>query len=539
MSAYNRALPVKTGAGHLLLDAFGGIDRRKSAGNGALRWAVDLTAEGLPLLRTRPERYYFSGPSDSAGAFAVGDLLLIPTEAGILWAYGGDGNARSYSGLVPEYASRRRFAAMGSRVLIWPDKAMWTAEGGIVPLGASYTAAGLVFSDGTYAGEAAEKNTVTVPEGAGPFPFRVGDAVTFPACEPTGGEEVTLILREIGQEGKELRFYENSFAGNGTVAESLTLERRVPDLDYICANENRIWGCKGDTVWCCKLGDPSNWYVFDGVSTDAWSVESGTAGEFTGCVSYLGYPCFFKEDRIFKVYGSKPVNFELLGSATLGVLPGADRTMAVAGEALFYLSRAGFVKYNGGMPVPVGEALGELRFTGGLAGSDGLRYYVSAETAEGGKLLLVYDTRFQAWHCESGPELVGMAWRSGLWAVGDNDMARSLGAVLRVPTGAQTETLPEASAEFADFDFRSFDGKYPVRLWIRAETENGIEIEVKYDSANAWEELGSVPAGGKAAKYLAFPVRRCDRFALRLTGAGPWTVWALEIECRAESTARK
>ena len=32
-------------------------------------------------------------------------------------------------------------------------------------------------------------------------------------------------------------------------ADHVTLARTVPSMDFICVNENRMWGCKGDTIY--------------------------------------------------------------------------------------------------------------------------------------------------------------------------------------------------------------------------------------------------------------------------------------------------
>lgn len=98
-----------------------------------------------------------------------------------------------------------------------------------------------------------------------------------------------------------------------------------------------------------KLGDPFNWNVFEGLETDSYAVDTGSAGDFTGCVSFLGYPVFFKEDHIYKVYGSIPSNFEVMGSATLGVAKGCGGSLAIAGERLLYLSNSGVMIYSGGI----------------------------------------------------------------------------------------------------------------------------------------------------------------------------------------------
>ena len=516
-------IPNQNGAARIALRQFGGLDRRAGAGNGAICAMENLTGTKAPLLASRPGRRTVRALGAAPhGLFAAG--ALFDCEGTVLRADGAAAAAVSDTDKV--------FAALGRRVVVFPDKLLLTPTGDpaapwdAVPLEAAYTAADLVFSDGTYAGEPAEKNTVATA--GAPFPFRAGDAVTFPPCAPTGGEEKTAVVREVDGGGTVLRFYENTFAETGTVSAALTLRRRVPDLDFLCACDNRVWGCRGDTVCCCKPGDPFNWNVFDGLSTDAWSAETGTAGDFTGCVSFMGYPVFFKEDRVFKVYGSRPSNYELMGSAALGVLPGAAGTVAAAGETLYYLSRAGFVRYGGGWPAAIDAAL-DARYTGGAAGSDGRRWFVSALRADGARELLVFDPAQGLWHREDALAVHAFALHGGtLYAQTDT-------ALLAVgDAGAGDEGPFTASAAFADFDLRSFEGKYPVRLRLRLACAGPVTVSLRCDGG-AWETAATL-AAGDGDRYIPLPVRRCARFALRLSGACAWTLRALEIETCAGRT---
>ena len=514
-------IPIPRGASRWAQRAFGGLDRRPGAAGGAVCAMLNLTGRAAPLLAARPPRRLRATLTRPNGLFALGDDLV--------WA-DGDGLfvAGERVGTVSD--GPKTFAALGRRLLVWPDRLLWTAEGGLVPLEARYAAEGLVFSDGTYAGEAARANSLTT-SGA-PFPFRAGDAVTISGCVAVPENDKTPIVREVSEDGRTLRFYENCFTlpeGATEVVEpgEVVLTRSVPELDFLCVNENRVWGCRGDTVFCSKLGDPFNWNVFDGISTDAWQADTGTPGVFTGCAAFLGYPVFFKEDRVFKVYGSRPMNFELMGAATLGVLPGAAGTLAVAGEKLLYLSRAGFVRYAGGFPAPAGEALGETRYVSGAAGSDGTRYFVSARRADGETELLVLCSGSGLWHREDGLEAVQTAWCGGcLWALGADGRVVSLGECPGDWPGAEAEGFT-ASAETAPFDGGAFGGKYPVRLWIRG--AGTLRAEIAYDGG-AWETAGDFSASGTGAASFSVPLRRCDRFALRLTGPAPWTVRALEVE---------
>lgn len=242
----------------------------------------------------------------------------------------------------------------------------------------------------------------------------------------------------------------------------LSVSRTVPDLLFVCENENRLWGCDKTTIYASKLGDIFNWNVYEGLATDSYSVDTGSAGSFTACISFLGYPIFFKEDHIYKVYGSIPTNFEVMGSATLGVAAGSDRSLAIAGEILFYHSRAGIMAYSGGIPQPVGAAFGVERFEDAVGGSDGLKYYVSMAGKDGAYLLYVYDTQRGAWHIEDATQSTHFARCAGnlylldeggnIWITGNIQNRRKrqqwrmpLTGWRSLPTGARTVQTRRAS----------------------------------------------------------------------------------------------
>ena len=53
-------------------------------------------------------------------------------------------------------------------------------------------------------------------------------------------------------------------------------------------------------LYACKLGDFKNWNCFLGISTDSYVASVGTDGPWTGAVTYLGNPIFFKETCLHK-----------------------------------------------------------------------------------------------------------------------------------------------------------------------------------------------------------------------------------------------
>ncbi len=508
--------------------AFGGLEHTPGAGDGAIRDMQNLWSGDYPRLGVRPGRVTLGTLTKPNGLFTADHRFTVDGTTVCV-----DGVS---AGTVAD--SMKVFAALGERVLIWPDKKMlippvapataWTLES----LESSVTAS-VTFADGTYAGETAEGNTIKAADSSfdwGTY-FNAGDAVTISgAADPENN--ITIIIREI--EGDELRFYENSFTVNSTAA-SITVSRTVPDLDWICTNENRVWGCKGDTICCSKLGDPRNWYVFDGLSTDAWSWNTGTAGAFTGCISFLGYPCFFKERQIFKVYGDKPTNFEPMGAPDLGVMEGCGHSLAIANETLFYLSRVGPMAYSGGVPRPIGERLGG-RFYAGVGGSSGLKYYLSMKDFTTRQpRLYVYDALRQLWHIEDGTE--AMAFAPG--AAGSVECLTAGGALWTTDTGAAgtAEGTVSWSAEFADFTVQSPNKKWIGKLLLRLELPAGstVSLFIRYDGAGDWQSVAALTGTGKSSRYLPVIPRRCDHFRLKLTGSGPCVLHSLTTETREGS----
>lgn len=506
--------------------SFGGLDHNLGAQGGELWDMENLTSDMFPLLAPRPPRHTVGTLAEPNGLYHADKLYTV--DGSKLYADGAE------AATLPS-AGKKTLLAMGKRLLIFPDKLLYTESGGVVPLEASVNGVSCTIQDGEYAGEAAEANTIYAAGATWTDYFKVGDGVMISGAATHTENNRTAIIREISTDGHSLRFYENTFTiGDEGDTETLTLTRSVPDMDFLCVNENRVWGCKDDTIWCSKLGDPFNWYVFDGISTDAWSVESGTAGTFTACCSFLGYPVFFKEDKIFKVYGNKPSNFELMSSATLGVTSGSEKSLAVANETLFYLARTGIVAYSGGIPQSIADPFGLERYADAVGGSDGTKYFVSMRDANGDYHLFVYDTRRGLWHREDGTRLLFTAYDNGLYALTADGDLLLLGRPQSVPDGAAEEGRVEWSAEFTDYTLDNFDSKYPIRLWIRISGEQNAEFEaaIQHDSSGEWEQIAELrlEEDEKKAEYLAIPIKRCGHFRLKLGGVGDLRVHAIEWE---------
>ena len=123
-------------------------------------------------------------------------------------------------------------------------------------------------------------------------------------------------------------------------ADILRVERKVPDMAYLTECNNRLWGCStdGHELYCCKLGDVKNWNCFQGISTDSWAATIGSDGKFTGAVTYLGYPMFFKEDGFVKIAVSGTGGHQTKETNCRGVQKGSNKSLAIVNETLIYKS---------------------------------------------------------------------------------------------------------------------------------------------------------------------------------------------------------
>ena len=396
-----------------------------------------------------------------------------------------------------------------------------------------------VIRDGTYIGEEAKANTIYAEGIDWSLYFKTGDAVTISGAVKHPENNRTPIIREI--DGAELRFYENVFViDEGGDTETLTISRTMPDLDFICENENRLWGCKGDTIYASKLGDPTNWNVFDGLATDSYAVNVGSAGDFTACTSYLGYPVFFKEETIYKVFGDKPSNFQVMSSASLGVERGSHESIAIAGEVLYYLSRAGVMAYSGGIPSPMGAAFGTVRYRDAVGGSDGRKYYVSMKDESGEYSIFAYDTWTKLWHKEDKKEIINFGWNEELYFLDADGTLWLNGNARTVPADAVKEPPVASWVEFGDFVESDANKKGTSKLQLRLEVDADSEVQVQmmFDTEGEWVPVSTLSTKVKRSYYLPIIPRRSDHFKIRLVGIGGWKLYSLVRENYSGSELR-
>ena len=320
-----------------------------------------------------------------------------------------------------------------------------------------------------------------------------------------------------------------------TQTEAITISRKMPTLDFIVESNNRLWGCRygenedGEVVnkiHACKLGDFKNWNCFMNLSTDSYDVSCGTDGPFTGAITYLGYPLFFKENCIHKVYGDYPANYRVQDTACRGVQRDSNKSLAIVNEVVFYKSINAVCAYDGSLPVEMSTALGEIRYSDAVAGAHGNKYYITMKSADGMYHLFVYDTAKAMWHKEDNIHVdCFCSYMNEMYCI-DHDTKR---IITLLGSGTPDSKKVEWMVETGLIGMSLPDMKYISRLLVRMSLEVGakVEISIQYDSIGDWEQVCQMTV--TSLRSFAIPVRprRCDHFRIRIEGEGECKIYSI------------
>lgn len=487
--------------------AFRGINYSEQTQDGELRDALNLSARKFPFLSTRRARRRHAAYSGATAMTARGELIVVEEDDLLL-----DG---VFVGKVTP--GDKQFAIVNTKLVIWPDQVYLdvnTKE--IHPLGAELSGKGATFTTDTMTVDWATALTKR---------FKVGDCVTITG---TDKNDKDAVIKEIT--GTKLKVMSNGFAEE-TVSGTVKLERRIPQLDFICESENRLWGCSSEsqTIYASALGDPTNFFVYEGTNTDSYAVGVGTGGEFTGCCKLTSSVLFWKEDKLHKMLGSYPAEYSLFTYEIEGLRKGCQKSMQVINEVLYYMGLHGIYAYSGGMPSLISASFGEKNFSDGVAGTDGDTYYLSV--LEGDKPhLLLYETRKGMWIREDDTRVVDFA-RSGkeLYLL-DTD------GIVWLADGGTEDMNQKWMAQFTPF-YEGIQGrKRYTKLILRVEVPKGawMQAEMRQDGGS-WRSCGKILGRDMDAIPLLVPINRCDKFEVRLSGAGPCVVKAMMLEYQTGS----
>jgi len=322
---------------------------------------------------------------------------------------------------------------------------------------------------------------------------------------------------------------------------------KIPDMDYICESNNRLWGCKYglsdgqvvNEIRCTALGDFKNWSRFLGNSQDSYVASVGTDGPFTGAITQRGYPVFFKENVIHRVSGQTPSSFSIQTTVARGVQRDSWRSAVVVAENIYYKSRDGVMMYDGNMPISIGDALGGIHYSDARAGAIRNKYYISMMDAEENWHLFTYDTERQIWYREDGFHALGFGYADNeLYMIDeDNNTLVSVNGTAgdredeldwMAVFGMQGVRYAPGQNGYAREDSAGY--RYLSRFNIRMYLDEAAtaELEIMYDDDGDWHRMGEI-RGSRTLKDRMIPVmpRRCDHLRFRIRGHGDCRIYSI------------
>ena len=550
-----------------MIDAFGGYNHNLRIGNGEFYDMTNLSSNDYPVLSPRPVRGVYASPKSPQGMIAKDSLCYVDGRNFIM---------NEYTVHMELDDRPKTLISMGAYVIIMPDK-KYINTADISDYGsieATVTATPVTFSLCKLDGAAYENmviqdteptatdklwlDTSSTPNGLKQYsatsgmwvsiattyikiaatgigiPFEVGDGVTISGIENPQLADLnnTMLIQAKGDDYIVVTGIIDAVLEQ---AEAVTVKRQMPLMDFVIESGNRLWGCRYgldsndnvvNEIYASKLGDFKNWNVFAGISTDSYAATVGTDGQFTGAITHLGYPLFFKETCMHKVYGNFPANFQILTTACRGVQKGCERSLAIVNETLFYKSRSAVCAFDGSLPVEMSAALGDVTYSEAVAGSLGNKYYISMKDAGGKYNLFVYDTLRGMWHREDDTQAVEFCnCRGDLYFIDYADKQIKTVRGTGVPDPAKIKW--EAVTGIIGTD--SPDKKYISRLDVRLSLTYGSRVFffIQYDSTSGWEQLSTMVGTTVKSFPVSIKPKRCDHLRLKIVGEGDAKIFSI------------
>lgn len=545
---------------------FRGLNLSQGIGDGEWAWMQNMDTREYPAVARRQKRVHVATLNKPNGLCATDRLCFVD---GVKFYYNG-----FYYGDVED--SEKTLVPMGAKIAIFPDKKLFdTTTFSFTDMEQKNVSSGTVSvtlakGDGTPYGEYTEGDTAPEnPENgqlwldtSGDAPVMktwseaqglwVAEATTYVLVSATGlGQGLKALdgvtvsgLEEAGlngdwiltDAGPDYILFTGILQKTLTQAGEVRVERTCPEMDFVVEKDNRLWGCSSadHEIYCCKLGDPTNWRAYQGVATDSYAVTVGTPGPFTGAAVSGSAVIFFKENCLHRVYGTQPSNFTVYVDNLRGVQQGCHKSAVRVNEYLYYKSVFDVCVYADSEVAGISAALGTESYKNAVAGVCGSRLYLSMEDQEGTWQLLVYDTAAGVWTREDGTHALGFAS-----CLTETFMLRADGELYALLPGeynkdffmvgsdytvyAQEETDEEVSWELRTGEIlRELpDHKYIGKIQLYLELDPGARADVALRrDGGAWEKVQELSGGDQRRCTLPIYPRRCDRMEIRLTGVG-------------------
>ena len=423
----------------------------------------------------------------------------------------------------------RMLVGMGAYICIFPDKQVYnTATGELLDMEASYTQSGsisiapvsegssFVKIQGTNLGKAFKKDDVVTLSGFTQYTNVLNGAK---AIKEIGDN--FIVITAVDENGAALRSI--------TEERGVKIERKLPDLDFVCEFNNRLWGCSSANheIYASKLGDPTNWNSYQGTAADSYAVSVGSDGDFTGVISQQGYVVFFKEDYIHTIYGTKPSNFSLDTVQARGVMKGCSRSLCHVNETVMYVGRDAIMAYTGGMPESVSDKL-NIRWDSAVANQWKGKYYVDL-TFFKKTTTYVYDLLHNIWMKEDEHEnkLLSRFYANGiLFETREKERHISSRFTSReeIRSGDMDWYLESVYLEEGTIDQKKV---HSLQFNVELEVDAYFAVYVRYDNDVTWRRAASVTADRRNTYTVPLKLKKCERYQYRLEGHGWFILYGM------------
>ena len=514
---------------------FRGLNKTQTCAENEFSSMRNMSSDKYPYIKTCFNRYKALTFNECYGVFVKDDVLYYVD--GTQFKKHDSAQIQNDSVIGTVTKSEKTFISMGAYIVIFPDKKIYnTADGTFKSLESTWTQSGAVTFQNAYLTESQVSNDsanvyIKISATGIGSSFNLYDGVKISGITATGltGLNKTAVIYEKAADWILII----GFDITGTITQStgqITLERKVPDMDFVTESENRLWGCSSDNheIYACKLGDPFNWNCFEGISTDSYAATVGTDGDFTGAITHLGYVLFFKEECLHKIYGSKPSQYTIITTTMRGVKKGCDKSLAIVNENLYYVSASGVCIYQGALPSDVGKPLGDEPLYDAVAGTIGNKYYLSCEDRKGYHMY-VYDESVGTWveedamHINSfiySDHILGFRSANDIYAIISEEHEGMPDKELPKTTTWEAVTGPIKTVFKSNQNFMT--GKKRItKLTMQIDLHEGsyVDISVSYDDG-LYQPVKTFSSATNKTVSVMFIPHRCDHFKIKFHGGG-------------------
>lgn len=560
---------------------FGGIDYNEETREGFFSEAVNMTNEDYPVLRTRrPCAKTHNGGTTGQGALKKKNIAVVRDKY-LYWAFG-----NTAVNPTPFTAGDKQLVSFGAYVIVFPDGFYFNTENSsdkgyinrYYNTGATPTTFTLCKQDGsayatptvdTHAPDNPQNGDLWIDTTATPHILNQYSAqedmwtqipTVYCKIAHTGigdglkmydSVEISGIVASGSTIQSQLQFLNGTMivydcgadyivvAGiidqTATISDDIHVDMTMPEMDYVCESNNRLWGCKYglvngqvvNEIYASKLGDFKNWKNYMGLSTDSYAVSVGSDGSFTGCVNYLGYPIFFKEGMIHKIYGTAPSNYQVQNTVARGVQKGSWRSLTVIDEVLYYKSPVDIVRYDGSLPQKISDALGDHQYKDAVFGNVHGKLYTRM-TENVTEYTFVYDPRLGTWQRQVIPTAIYFC-----------DDETGVGGMIDI-TGAAYALTEDSLEESIDWELVTGRINYGYRmadranmrllkceLRMRIEHLSYVKVYAEYDDSGVLERAKEFRCGKLNTYILPIFIHKCDHVRLYIKGHGKVSLFGI------------